>query len=80
MQCSVNIQRCSPEVFDWSAAHELPTDVRLKISNSGAQLLLKKFDFGNSKQKSLKNGHQTFLFLSNITGFLYFVPIFCMGL
>ena len=36
--------------------------------------LFEKFDFGNSNQKSRKNGYQTFLFLYNITGFLYFVP------
>ena len=36
--------------------------------------LFEKFDFGSSNQKSRKNGYQTFLFLYNITGFLYFVP------
>ena len=43
-------------------------------TKSSAQSLFKKFNFGSSSQKSRKNAYQAFLFLSNITGFLYFVP------
>ena len=45
-----------------------------------AQSLFKKFDIGNSNQKSGKNGYQTLLFLSNIAGFLYFVPNILSGI
>ena len=72
----------------YDLAHELPNDLRLKIlrnqeileksqiweeTKPSAQFLFKKFDFDNSNQKLRKNGYQNFLFLSNITGFLYFI-------
>ena len=43
------------------------------------QYPFKKFDFDNSSQKSRKNRYQTFLFLSNFTRFLYFVPNILSG-
>ena len=39
-----------------------------------AQHPFKKFDFGNSSQKTRKCKYQTFFSLSNINGFIYFVP------
>ena len=44
------------------------------------QSLINKFDFGNSNQKSRKDGYQTSLFLSNITGFLNFIPNILSGI
>ena len=45
-----------------------------------AQSLFKIFEFRNSSKKWRKNGYQTFLFLSNTTGFLYFVPNILSGI
>ena len=39
-----------------------------------------QFLFKNINQKSRKNWYQTFLFLSNITEFLYFVPNISSGI
>ena len=75
--------------------HELPNNSRLGIlgkqerleksqiwvvKKPSAQSLLKKFYFCNNKQKSRKNGYQAFLFLSNITGFLYFASNILSGI
>ena len=75
--------------------HELSKNLRLRIlGNQGileksqvlvktkpsAQSLFFGLFSGNSNRKSPKNGYQTFPLLSNITGFLYFVPNFCPGL
>ena len=48
--------------------------LHIYIQRPVTQSLFKKFDFGNSSQKSRKNKYQTFLFLSIITGFVYSVP------
>ena len=67
---------------------ELPSDLRLdfrKLGNiikikiwgetySGAQSPFKKFNCGVSSQKVCKSRYQSFLVLSNLNGFLYFVP------
>ena len=39
-----------------------------------AQHPFKKFNFGNSSEKRRKCKYQTFFSLSNINGFIYFVP------
>ena len=46
----------------------------LAETNPSAHSFFKKLNFGNSNQKSRKNLYQTFLFLPNITGILYFNP------
>ena len=43
-------------------------------TKASVHFLFKKSDFGNSNQKSSKNGYQTFIFPCNIAGFMYFVP------
>ena len=74
---------------------ELPNDLRLRIlgnqeileksqiwveTKPSAQSLFKKFVFGKTNKESHKNGYQTLLFLSNITGILYSVPNILPGI
>ena len=44
------------------------------VKEPSAQSHFQKLNFGNSSQKIAKNRYQSLVVLSNITGFVYFIP------